>query len=378
MTVQAEEQRFGFGRNWADYVDRYFSPEVVDQSQRALLKFIRRPDLKGSTFLDIGCGSGLHSLAAYRSEAERLHSFDYDENSVATTRKLRDFEGNPKNWTVERGSVLDRAYMEKLDKYDIVYSWGVLHHTGDTWTAVKNALVPLKPGGIFYIALYASEMYIDPPASYWLDIKRRYNAASDLGKRRMEWSYALTRTIIPELRGLRNPFKQILGYETRGMRYWTDVRDWLGGWPIDFVSLKDTAALVKQTAGLDLVNALTGEGCTEYLFCDLSQNEQWKAIVSARQLSPIAGPFQHLGGNCYQLSLPELASRASSNSAPRGSELMLYEDDEPLYFRNSLHSDIRVAGQGRFSHWGDSLFFSASDNSDPNTNGRHYAYCLNY
>src|SRR5215831_11278680 len=109
------------------------------QSVSQLKSFLRVHDLRGKTFLDIGSGSGMHSLAALRLGADRIFSFDYDENSVMSTARLRDSAGSPAKWTVEVGSVLDERFIRTLDQFDIVYSWGVLHHTGDMWPAVRNA-----------------------------------------------------------------------------------------------------------------------------------------------------------------------------------------------------------------------------------------------
>ena len=80
--------------------------------------------------------------------------------------------------------------MKGLDLADIVYSWGVLHHTGEMWRAIENAALPIAPNGVFYIALYSSDGYLDPPPAYWLDVKKRYNRANPLIKRWMEWQYA--------------------------------------------------------------------------------------------------------------------------------------------------------------------------------------------
>ena len=122
IASEKEDLRFGFGANWADYIDKNFSEERVDISRRHLLGFLKLNDLKGKTFLDIGCGSGLHSLAAWRSGAEQVVSFDYDQNSVATTKKLQELSGSPKNWIVLQGSVLDELFIDSLPKSDIVYS----------------------------------------------------------------------------------------------------------------------------------------------------------------------------------------------------------------------------------------------------------------
>ena len=69
---------------------------------------------------------------------------------------------------------MDDEYMNNLSLFDIVYSWGVLHHTGDVWHAIENAASRVKPGGIFYIALYSADVQIDPGPDFWLGIKKKY------------------------------------------------------------------------------------------------------------------------------------------------------------------------------------------------------------
>src|SRR5262249_40229349 len=154
----------------------------------------------------------------YHAGAKRIISFDYDPDSVATTCKVREMAGNPTVWEVFRGSVLDGEFIDKLGKADIVYSWGVLHHTGDMWKAVQNAASCLKPDGMFYIALYTSDICIHPTPEYWLRIKREYNMAGPLKRKWMEIKYACQVTIFPELLHGRNPLKYILEYsKSRGM-----------------------------------------------------------------------------------------------------------------------------------------------------------------
>ena len=375
MANETTSIRYAFGKNWAEFIKNNFSQSVVDDSREHLADFLRLESLKGMTFLDIGCGSGLHSLAAYQMHAERIFSFDYDCDSVETTKKIHEHAGSPSNWTVEQGSVLDQSFMEKFPKSDIVYSWGVLHHTGDMWTAVRNAAIPLKPDGLFYIALYSSDNYVEPPPEYWLKIKRRYNRAGAFGRRRMELQYALRFMVLPELKAGRNPFEVMRKYGMRGMTYWTDVKDWLGGYPMDFAGLQETQAFCNDELGLDLVNVLTGEGCTEYLFCRPKRNGHWRSIVESRKLVPLMGPFHHNGGAAYALAAPQIEYQADNGEEPRRSKVMLYEDGRMLGLAHAMHDHIVRFGKGRFSHYGANLYFSASDNSDPNQNGRVYAYC---
>lgn len=262
-----DNSRFEFGANWANFVDKHFSQERVDISRRHLLDFVGRESLGGMRFLDIGCGSGLHSLAAWQAGARRIHSFDYDPQSVATTRALHRLANAPEAWTVSRGSVLDEAFMTGLEQADLVYSWGVLHHTGDVWNALRQACGRVAHGGLLYVALYSADMQIDPPPKYWLDIKRQYVAASPWRRRWMELAYLWRFRLNRKPWGLPSLFLQAWRYKkSRGMNYMTDVRDWLGGWPMEFCRDADVVSFVTGEFGLKLEKMKTGQANTEFLF----------------------------------------------------------------------------------------------------------------
>lgn len=368
--------RYEFGKNWAKFVEENFDEERVKIAQTHLLRFLKLSDLQGKSFLDIGCGSGIHSLGAYRAGARSVVSFDFDPESANTTRKLWEFAGSPGNWKVMQGSVLDLAFLDALARADIVYSWGVLHHTGKMWQAVENAASTLKEDGVFYIALYTSDVYIDPPPEYWLKVKRDYNQAGKLYRKWMEWACAWRFTIAPELRAGRNPLKTILGYQkSRGMSYWTDIKDWLGGWPMEFAGIAETKAFCADKLGLELINISTGEGNTEYLFRKKGVRNYWDDFMATQKIEPLPGPFTRERGYAWVAPLKQSADTADTNEQPKRSHLMLYEDGVLLGFRHALHVHIRDYGAGRYSHWNDTLIFSTTDNSDPNTNGRQYSIC---
>jgi len=143
---------FAFGENWARFLTS-LSDAQIEEATRAVSTLVGR-DLRDTTFLDIGSGSGLSSLAARRLGA-RVRSFDYDAQSVACTQELRQrfFPGDDA-WTVAQGSVLDQPFLATLGQFDIVYSWGVLHHTGQMWHAIENAARLVRPGGLFIIGIY--------------------------------------------------------------------------------------------------------------------------------------------------------------------------------------------------------------------------------
>ena len=255
---------FSFGRNWDRYVRENFTEERVDISRREILEFLGLPSLEGKSFLDVGCGSGIHSLAAFRAGAFRVVSMDVDPFSVRATRTVREKAGSPPEWEVLEGSVLDPEFMSRLEPADIVYSWGVLHHTGNLWEAVRNAAGRVRPGGLFHIAVYEKTA----ESRYWIDVKRRYNAASPFRRRLMELSYVyrtFLRTTSPAY--LLHNFRYIRDYRAlRGMEFWTDVRDWLGGWPYEPATPAEVTGFCEKTLGFGTVKVKGGKANVEYLF----------------------------------------------------------------------------------------------------------------
>lgn len=284
-----DSMRFEFGRNWSRFVKRSFNEERLDVARKRILDFTGLADLSGFEFLDIGCGSGIHSYAAQRSGATRVRSFDYDPHSVAATRALHEHAGRPGNWSVERGDVLDTAYLATLGKFNFVYSWGVLHHTGAMWPAVRNAAGLVADGGLFYIALYSADADFQPSKEFWLEVKQRYNRASWLGKKRMVGWYVWRFAMQKDLRKLPGLLKQVWSYRfKRGMNYFADVRDWLGGWPMEYAGDQEVVDLLEGELGFRLVNVKTGEACSEFLFRRSGRPEQitnvkaWVAAAASR------------------------------------------------------------------------------------------------
>ncbi len=258
--------RFGFGRNWERYIKEHFSEERVQISQQHLLNFLKLNDLKGKYFLDVGCGSGLHSLAAFKIGASRIVSFDYDPKSVSTTRMLREYVGNPAYWEIKQGSILDLQFVDALEPADIVYSWGVLHHTGDMWNAIENTARLVKKGGYLYLALYTAGI-MPPSDEFWLDVKQQYNLGGWAKKRRMELWYVWEFMLYKRVRSIPYLVKRYYEYKkSRGMDLYTDLVDWLGGWPMEFAGIEQVKQFCTEKLGMMLINIKAGEANTEYLF----------------------------------------------------------------------------------------------------------------
>ena len=259
--------RFGFGKNWERYIKEHFSEERVEISKDHMLKFLETRDLQGKYFLDVGCGSGLHSLAALRAGAARIVSFDYDQDAVDTTRKLKEYAGNPHNWEIEQGSILDQEFLRGLQPADIVYSWGVLHHTGEMWRAFRNTVELMKEDGCFYVALYVGEPYFGHPMEFWLEVKQNYNRANWPGRKRMECWYFWEFFLDKQWKNISGLIKQAREYKkSRGMDIYRDAVDWLGGWPMEYASVDHVKRFAIDGMGLALLGIKTGQANAEYLF----------------------------------------------------------------------------------------------------------------
>lgn len=260
------EDRFDFGKNWESYA-RLIDEEKIAQAEDRLGAFLGTRDLSGRTFLDIGCGSGLHSLAALRFGAKEIVAIDVDPYSVSTAQAVLERLWTGANKSVRHISVFDLD-KQPLGEFDIVYSWGVLHHTGDMNRAIGIAARHVKPGGLLAVALYGKTRY----CGIWKKIKRWYVNASPAEQARAERLYIRLFGFYMLLRGKRLS-THIANYKKkRGMDFYHDVRDWIGGYPYESIAPKELNRLLAPL-GFDLVkqnvrrrSGLFGSGNDEYLF----------------------------------------------------------------------------------------------------------------
>jgi SAM-dependent methyltransferase len=264
--------RFTFGRNWRRYVDAFLDDEKIAHAQAETSAFLDSGNLYGKRFLDVGCGSGLFSLVAHRMGAAEVISFDVDSDSVGATSRMCERAGSPAHWRIMQGSILDRKFLAGLPRADVVYVWGVLHHTGAMWNAIRNTAELIRPGGLMYLAIYNKQEYHtlrNWRGSYrWLRIKKLYNAGGPVLRLALETWYK-GKDIATMLIRLKNPRAEIRRYSSsRGMSWSVDTSDWLGGMPYEFAGVDEIFNYCHKELGLELRNLKSTIflGCNQFLF----------------------------------------------------------------------------------------------------------------
>ncbi|UUN26033.1 bifunctional 2-polyprenyl-6-hydroxyphenol methylase/3-demethylubiquinol 3-O-methyltransferase UbiG [Streptomyces sp. FIT100] len=267
-TEISQGHRFAFGRNWRQF-GQLIDETRIASATKSLEAALGTTDLSGRTFLDIGCGSGLFSLAAVRMGA-RVRSFDYDPDSVRTTKKLRAEFAPDSDWSVCCASVLDPDFVQRQEPADIVYSWGVLHHTGALWKAMDTACGLVAPGGTLFISIYNDQGL---ESRLWTGVKRRYNASGPLGRRVLVTGSLLYLGRNYPLHVLAKLARGgTAGGGTvprpRGMSRKHDLVDWVGGYPFEVATPEQVFSFCRER-GFELRHLKTckgGLGCNEFVF----------------------------------------------------------------------------------------------------------------
>jgi len=259
---------FEFGRNWADY-SKSIAAEEINDARNELRRFLSSESLAGKTFLDIGCGSGIHALAALQLGAEHVYALDIDPDSVQTTKSVLETHWNGNNYTVRQMNIFELG-KNQLPACDIVYSWGVLHHTGDMWGAIEKAATLVKPGGTLAIAIYRKT----PLCKFWKWEKRLFTRSGAFTRNILTGLY-MSLKVLRDLLRLKNPLRKISHYNegTRGMHWKSDVIDWLGGYPYESASSTEIVEYLGHKDFKLVYSFKTepewgvfGSGCAEYRF----------------------------------------------------------------------------------------------------------------
>jgi 2-polyprenyl-3-methyl-5-hydroxy-6-metoxy-1,4-benzoquinol methylase len=267
----ARGERFKFGENWQAFLTLLDDSRIAE-AEESLREMLGVDSLAGRSFLDIGAGSGLFSLAARHLGAEPVRSFDFDPASVACTQELRrGWFPEDESWTVEEASILDEAYVRALGRWDVVYSWGVLHHTGAMWRAIELAQSTVNEDGLLYLSIYNDQ---GRRSRMWRHVKRTYNRLPEgvrpLFTLAVLGPYLVVGFVRASLGGgaLRYIRSWTADRGGRGMSRWRDLVDWIGGYPFevakpeavfDFLHARGFALERLSTAG-------GGSGCNQYVF----------------------------------------------------------------------------------------------------------------
>lgn len=253
-------ERFGFGKNWKSFSER-LRPEDYFGAKESLEKLI--PNLKDKTFLDVGCGSGLFAIAASALGAKEVLGTDVDPECIATSKKLVDkvYEWDPK---VRKDAIEFRTESilgENIssERYDIVYSWGVLHHTGDMYKAFDAIKNLVEDRGILVLAIY-NRHFTSP---MWKAVKYTYVKSPQFIRKILIFLFLIVKFFGVLITSRQNPLKR-----KRGMRYYTDVVDWVGGYPYEYASIDEVRDFFKAR-GFVLKNCIKTAGftgCNEFVF----------------------------------------------------------------------------------------------------------------
>jgi len=257
-----KNERFIFGTNWEKFL-RLVDEDKIKDAEESLRIMLAEKDLAGKSFLDAGCGSGLFSLAAKRLGA-RVFSFDDDPHCVACTLELkkRAYPDSP-DWEIRQGSVLDECFLNSLGKYDVVYSWGVLYHTGDMKRAIILMANQVKAHGILFISIANNQ---GVASQGWLRIKILYNTLPSFLRFFLVLAMASifeTKAFVGRLISGKNPLRK-----ERGMSVWHDWVDWCGGYPFEVAKPEDIIVPLRARGFIleNLKTCLSGWGCNEYVF----------------------------------------------------------------------------------------------------------------
>jgi 2-polyprenyl-6-hydroxyphenyl methylase/3-demethylubiquinone-9 3-methyltransferase len=262
----ARGERFAFGRNWRRFLSTVDDARVAE-AERSVREMLGKSSLEGLRFLDVGCGSGLFSLAARRLGAV-VHAFDYDPESVECARALRRrMRPEDAGWTIEQGSALDAEYLRSLGSFDVVYAWGVLHHTGDMWRAIDLVAAAVAPGGTLFLSIYNDQ---GRTSHRWRAVKRAYcsGPVQRVFLTCAFVAYWAFRGLVSDVRHLRHPLARYRGYKrSRGMSLLHDWFDWLGGYPFEVAKPEEIFGFLRSRGFiLERMTTCGGElGCNQFV-----------------------------------------------------------------------------------------------------------------
>lgn len=254
--------QFDFGQNWKEFSEKSLSREKIGQAREHFRALMNGVDLNGKSFLDIGFGQGLSLLIAHQ-EGARVTGLDINPKCADVVRRNQQAVGVSAEIETHVGSILNEEDLSKIQgrQFDVVHSWGVLHHTGDMETAISNACRFVKPKGFLVLAIYNRHWSSLP----WLGIKWLYCHMPAVLQKLMICLFYPLIMFAKFLATGNNPFRM-----SRGMDFYYNVVDWVGGYPYEYASITEMEACLAEK-GFRMVKAIPARvptGCNEFVFRD--------------------------------------------------------------------------------------------------------------
>ena len=268
MRTPATEPQFDFGQNWIEYSRAALTAERMESAEADFSKLYRGIALEGRSFLEIGFGQGMSVVFAARAGARVVACDINPKCATALAETAKKFPGvDVSGIPLIFGSILDDKTTEALRAaapqgraaYDVVHSWGVLHHTGDMGRALRTAASLVADGGHLMAAIYNRHWSSRP----WRWIKRLYVGSPGWARRLLVALCTVVIYIAKWAVTKRNPL-----LKERGMDFHYDVVDWVGGFPYEYASVAEFTRAARPL-GLELVRAVPAQvptGCNEYVF----------------------------------------------------------------------------------------------------------------
>jgi 2-polyprenyl-6-hydroxyphenyl methylase/3-demethylubiquinone-9 3-methyltransferase len=261
-------KQFDFGQNWAEFSSNAATLERAAQARAQFVSLLGDIELQGKSFLDIGFGQGFSLLCA-RALGARAIGCDINPKcrEVIDRNRVLFPDAGTEAIPLRVGSILDGAVVEALREspecgragFDVVHSWGALHHTGDMKRALANAGSLVRPGGHFVVAIYNRHWSSLP----WLLIKALYIHSPGWLQRTMVTAlYPFIWLAKLAITG-RNPTSM-----DRGMDFYYNVVDWVGGYPYEYATIAELEEICRPM-GFSLVRSIRAKvptGCNELVF----------------------------------------------------------------------------------------------------------------
>lgn len=263
------KDNFSFWKNWQDFLTK-LDDAKIETAKQYLIAFLNgEENIRGKTIIDFGSGSGLMSLC-FALLGARVTSVDIDDSSIACTELLRKkYNISSENWMIQKWSVLDKEFIAMLGSYDIVYSWGVIHHSGNMWKWLEHIIALTHEDSQLYVAIYNNNtIMLEWTSPFWVRAKKLYSSSRIL--RPFIKSIYTLYLILGLIAYGKNPITYIRDYRKnalRGMDFFVDIEDWLWGYPYEYATYHEIQDFYEKRGFLlKKWVRVRSIGCNEFLF----------------------------------------------------------------------------------------------------------------